>query len=149
MKRAGKVRFDYSGDVPFLVVADGDALNFIDYEVGQVTKWPVDDTPLGILIGKSTDLAALGAQIQLNPGGIKDYIGLRAYDPDRPEMGIITVFFQEIDKDTVVLKSWVVEDAQGRITVVELSDPVHNLALADDLWKFKDPRGLAKRRGRR
>ena len=158
MARPGRIRFDYTGftegasddggTVPFLVVGNGETIDFIDYEIGQVTKWPIDDTPLGILIGKKTDLAALGAQIQMRPGGMEGYIALRASDPEKPEMGLITVFFREVDEG-VELASWLVEDAQNRITVVEIIDPQHNLELSKSLWQYKDPRGLAKRRTRR
>ncbi len=151
MARPGHVRFDYTDDTPFLVVADGKTLNFVDYEVGQVSRWPVKDTPLRALLGKSTDLASVAANIQLAPAGIEDLIALSAHDVDQPEMGEITIYFKKsaTKGDALTLQSWAVKDAQGAITFVELSNPEENLTLDENLWKFKDPRGLSRRRANR
>lgn len=148
MARPGKVRFDYADDVPFLVVADGKTLSFIDYEIGQVTRWPVKDTPLRALLGGSTDLASIGANIEMAPFGTEGLVALHATDVDRPELGHITVYFEEdaTTPEKLRLVSWVVTDAQGQITTVELSQAQINIDLADNLWDFEDPRGLAKRR---
>jgi len=148
MARPGKIRFDYEGEVPFLVVADGKTLSFIDYEIGQVTRWPVADTPLRALLGSSTDLASIGANIELAPGGIAGLMALHATDVDRPELGSITVYFEETPNtdEKLRLLSWAVIDAQGQLTTVELVDEEVNVEFAAKLWEFDDPRGLAKRR---
>ncbi|MFC3053652.1 LolA family protein [Kordiimonas pumila] len=151
MARPGKIRFDYADDVPFLMVADGKTLNFIDYEIGQVTKWPVKDTPLRALLGKSTDLASINAHIQVAPEGVENLVALSASDPDKPEMGRITVYFENAPDLPGGLKllSWVVIDAQEKVTIVELSRQSVNVDLKSDLWSFEDPRGLTKRRTNR
>ncbi|MBL4838726.1 MAG: outer membrane lipoprotein carrier protein LolA [Kordiimonadaceae bacterium] len=148
MERPGKIRFDYADDIPFLVVADGKTLNFIDYEIGQITKWPVKDTPLRALLGNSTDLLSINAHIETEPSGLKGFIALSAADPDKPELGQITVYFQQAPEVPGGLKliSWVVIDAQGEATTVEVSNSVINTELAASLWKFKDPRASANRR---
>ena len=76
------------------------------------------------------------------------FVALHASDPDKPELGQITVYFEEALKDDQPLKllSWVVTDAQGQITTVELTDGQVNVDLSDSLWQFDDPRGLARRR---
>ncbi len=148
LEQPGRIRFDYTEDVPFLVVADGKVLSFVDYEVGQVTRWPVADTPLKLFLADRPDLSALGARIQLNPAGLADHIALQAADPEKPDQGVITVYFRRLeeDKSALELRSWVVEDAQGLITVVEVFDGKDNPNLSASLWEFEDPRGLAKRR---
>ncbi len=148
MQRPGKIRFDFKDDVPFLVVADGKTLNFVDYEIGQVQKWPVKDTPLLAIIGKGFDLASVNAHIERAPEGMTGLLSLSANDPDRPEMGQITVYFEETPGQTVGLRliKWVVVDGQGQATLVEIYDQEINPTLANSLWTFKDPRGLAKRR---
>lgn len=148
LERPGRIRFDYSDETPFLIVSDGTVLSLIDYEVGQVTKWPVDDTPLRLLLQKDVDFAELGASIMLNPAGLEDHVAMRAQDPDRPELGLITIFFRtsETAPGGLELVSWVVEDAQNRVTVVELYDADYTPDLQESLWTFEDPRGSAKRR---
>src|SRR5207237_10490708 len=55
LKRPGKVRFQYgSGDL--LLVADGRQLWYLDYQVGQKNHWPLNKTPLGVLLSGSPDL---------------------------------------------------------------------------------------------
>ncbi|WP_262692428.1 LolA family protein [Kordiimonas aestuarii] len=148
LERPGYIRFDYTDETPFLVVADGKTLNFVDYEIGQVSKWPVKDTPLRALLGNSVDLAALGAHIELDPAGATGVIALTAQDNDRPELGTITLYFRQKDetKGGLQLNSWAVVDAEDRVTYVELSNQQVNIKLDDKLWEFEDPRGLSKRR---
>ena len=50
LKRPGHVRFEYQKDVPLLIVADGKALTMIDYEVRQVQRWPIRNSPLAALL---------------------------------------------------------------------------------------------------
>lgn len=148
LARPGRVRFDYEDGIPFLVVADGKTLNFIDYEIGQVTRWPVSDTPLRALLGGSTDLASIGANIELAPFDNPELVALHAVDVEKPELGHITVYFQQqpyVDQKLRLLR-WDVTDAQGQITSVELLDSKINVELAEKLWEFDDPRGLARRR---
>ena len=42
LKRPGKIRFAYGGGVNMLLVANGSTLNFIDYDVGQKSSWPIE-----------------------------------------------------------------------------------------------------------
>ncbi|RMB01821.1 LolA family protein [Eilatimonas milleporae] len=149
MERPGKVRFDYTDETPFLIVADGQVLSFIDYEVGQVTRWPIADTPLRLVLDRQPDLAALGASIEVAPGGIDSLIALSAADPDRPELGRITLYFRrdEAAPGGLALDSWVVRDAQDGLTIVDLDNARRNDGpLTASLWQFEDPRGLARRR---
>ncbi len=148
MERPGFVRFDYTDETPFLIVADGKTLNFVDYEIGQVTKWPLKKTPLRALLGGSIDLASLQARIELEPAGIPDLLALVARDPENPEQGEITLYFHQRPSEPsgLQLASWSVVDAKGEITYVELTDQTVNTQLAENLWTFEDPRGLSKRR---
>lgn len=151
LSRPGRIRFDYDDETPYLIVSDGNNLNFIDYEIGQISKWPVADTPLRIFLEDSkarTLLSRLNAEIRINPQGLANHIGLRVHDPEKPENGIIMLFFKQRDDQSqpLQLSSWIVEDAQGRVTLVELEDVRENIELASDLWTFEDPRGLNKRR---
>ncbi|WP_374763144.1 LolA family protein [Yunchengibacter salinarum] len=156
LKRPGRVRFDYDDDTPFLVVADGEVLSFVDYEVGQVQRWPVQDTPLRLLLGRSLPLDKVTARVDLSPGGRdgapdgqNDMIALHAQDPDKPEMGRIALYFERLSDAadrSLRLVGWNVVDGQGKTTRVRLSDHRRNPTLAAALWSFDDPRGLDKRR---
>src|SRR3546814_1818425 len=47
LKQPGKIRFEYQKNVPLLIVGDGKSLTMIDYEVSQVQRWPIRNSPLG------------------------------------------------------------------------------------------------------
>lgn len=148
LERPGYVRFDYTDETPFLIVADGKTLNFVDYEIGQVSKWPLKKTPLRALLGGSVDLASLQAHIEMGRPGFEDMILLSARDPENPEQGEITLHFMPDDGMPTGLRllGWSVLDAKGEITQLALTDQQVNVALDDALWTFEDPRGLDKRR---
>ncbi|WP_244954818.1 outer membrane lipoprotein carrier protein LolA [Sphingomonas lutea] len=77
LKRPGKVRFEYgSGDL--LLVADGSRLNFIDYQVGQKSSWPLNRTPLGVLLSNSPNL---NGRAQIVPSKDPRIVTVRARDP--------------------------------------------------------------------
>ncbi|NVJ71297.1 MAG: outer membrane lipoprotein carrier protein LolA [Alphaproteobacteria bacterium] len=147
LERPGYVRFDYTDETPFLIVADGKTLNFVDYEIGQVSRWPLKKTPLRALLGSSIDLASLQARIQVDARGLKGLITLTAKDPENPEQGQIELFFMpSADPSGLTLIGWEVIDAKGELTVIELSNQQVNTTLEEALWSFEDPRGLTKRR---
>src|SRR3954471_12780776 len=77
LKRPGKVRFQYgSGDL--LLVANGKSLTFIDYQVGQKSSWPLNRTPLGVLLSGSPDLKG---RAQIVPSDDARVVTVRARDP--------------------------------------------------------------------
>ena len=57
IKRPGRIRFDYGRSANILIVGDGRALTFVDYDVRQVQRWPINDSPLSVLLDPSQDLA--------------------------------------------------------------------------------------------
>lgn len=154
MARPGRVRFEYTDETPILVVSDGNNVSFIDYEVGQVTRWPVNDTPLAFLlkddISLENDVAILGA----GPDPFAGYTYLTAKDPKKPEQGEMTLIFRgRLDgkgADAFTLYGWEVIDAQGNITNIRLANRQFNVPLNKELWDFEDPRPeRLKRRPRR
>ena len=56
LERPGKIRFQYQKGVPLLIVAEGGALTFIDYAVKQVQRWPIKNSPLGVLLDPTRDI---------------------------------------------------------------------------------------------
>lgn len=135
LERPGKLRFDFGNDAPFLVVSNGSLLTFVDYEVKQVTRWPIKKTPLGILVD---DNIKFDSTIEV-PDIIRfaGLIKVPVIDPKRQEYGYIILIFEE---STMELRAWEVVDAQGYTTRVALVNPEYNVAIDDKNFKFKDPR---------
>ena len=147
LRRPGKIRFDYEDDYPFLIVSDGRILNLVDFEIGKVSKWPISDTPLKMLLGTGVDLAELGARVEANPGGAQGFIAVTASNPKKREQGEITLFFLESPDAAggLILDSWRVLDGQGKVTQVTLDDQQANAQMDASAWTFDDPRAAAKR----
>ncbi|SVE22237.1 uncharacterized protein METZ01_LOCUS475091, partial [marine metagenome] len=56
LRRPGRIRFEYDDPSPLLIVADGFWLIFHDRELGQVSRYPLYETPLGVLVDEPVNL---------------------------------------------------------------------------------------------
>ena len=139
LKKPGKVRFQYQQGVPLLVVGDGKALTMIDYSVKQVSRWPIGNTPLALLLGPDKDIGRVAKTI---PSGSPDIILLAGQDPKHREYGSITVAFQRKAgaPGGLLLDGWTVLDAQNNRTTVRLTNQKFNGAIDDSAFRWADPR---------
>jgi len=138
LARPGKVRFQYQKDVPMLVVADGKSLAMVDYEVSQVSRYPIKQTPLSVLLDANADLAKYARVVN----STTKTLTVEAKDKKHPEYGTITIYFARDSSAPagLSLKGWRVLDAQGNRTDVALSNIAFNVPVADNAFRFKDPR---------
>ena len=81
LKKPGKIRFQYEKGVPILVVSDGKSLYFLDYQVGQKQRWPIGNSPLGILLDPSRDASRYARVL---PESDSRVVSVEAYDPKHP-----------------------------------------------------------------
>ena len=92
IKRPGRIRFDYGRSANMLIVGDGRALTFVDYDVGQQQRWPIGDSPLSVLLNPNQDLARF-ARVVRNDA---DVLMIEARDERRREFGTITIAFAKL-----------------------------------------------------
>jgi outer membrane lipoprotein-sorting protein len=146
LKRPGKIRFDYGKNADFLVISNGKSLFVVDYEVAQVERWPIGNSPLGALFDPDRDVKRFG---KLMPTSSKDVISVQVRDPKKPEFGMITLIFvtNAAAPGGLQLAYWVALDAQNNRTRVELANHRYGVAVADSTFTFKDPRRTARRPG--
>ena len=139
LKQPGRIRFQYEKGVPILVVADGGALTFVDYSVKQVQRWPVRNSPMGVLIDPKRGIERYARVV---PTGNAQVISVEANDPKHPEYGRITLVFARDASGPagLVLQGWVQLDSQGNRTTVRLSNQRFGVAVADSQFRYKDPR---------
>jgi outer membrane lipoprotein-sorting protein len=139
LKRPGKIRFQYEKGVPILVVADGNSLYFIDYSVRQVSRWPIGNSPLGVLLDPTRDITRFAT---VQPTSNPDVVSVEARDPKHPEYGRITLIFQRAASGPagLMLQGWVALDAQGNRTTVRLSEQRFNVPVSDGTFRWNDPR---------
>jgi outer membrane lipoprotein-sorting protein len=145
LKRPGRIRFQYQQGVPILIVGDGKALTFIDYQVAQVQRWPIGNSPLGVLLDPSRDISRFAKVVASTDPKV---VVVEARDPKRPEFGLITLAFTRRDSAPagLMLEGWVTRDSQGNRTSIRLSNQRFNVAVSDEAFKWRDPR--PKTRGR-
>jgi outer membrane lipoprotein-sorting protein len=145
LKRPGKIRFQYKAGVPLLIVGDGKALTFIDYSVKQVSRWPIGNSPLGILLDPTKDLRNFA---RIVPAADSRVVLAEARDPRRPEYGAITLAFaRDISAPAGLrLQGWVALDAQNNRTTVRLTNQRFNAAVSDQAFTWRDPRPMGPRK---
>lgn len=136
LQRPGKVRFEYSsGDL--LLVANGSTLTLVDYQVGQKSSWPLNRTPLGVLLSNSPDLKG---RAQIVPSGNANVVSVRARDPS--QYGSVTLVFMRSGAAPggLQLYGWTAIDGQNRRTTVRLSNVRYNVAVPASAFTYAEPK---------
>ena len=135
IKRPGKIRFDYGRAANMLIVGDGRALTFLDYSVNQQQRWPINVSPLSVLLNPNQDLGRFARVVEDNPR----YMLVRARDPRRREFGTITIRFLKSGSAPggLILAGWNTVDAQNNRTTVSLSGQRFNIPVADSAFAYR------------
>jgi outer membrane lipoprotein-sorting protein len=144
LKRPGRIRFQYQQGVPLLIVSDGRALTMIDYEVRQVQRWPIGNTPLGALLDPNRDLSRYG---RLQPTADPNVVSVVVRDRSHPEYGVMTFIFvrDAAAPGGLELTSWVALDSQNKRTTIRLSNQQYGVAVSDNAFRWNDPRSPSRR----
>lgn len=139
LKQPGRIRFEYQKDAQLLIVSDGRALTMIDYQVKQVQRWPIRNSPLGALLDPSRDLTRYGKLLKTTD---PDVVSVEVRDAKRPEYGVITLVFirSASAPGGLSLTGWVALDSQNKRTTIRLSGQQYNVAVADNAFAWTDPR---------
>lgn len=145
LRQPGRIRFQYAPGNPLLIVADGRSLTLIDYEVRQVQRWPIRNSPLSVLIDPEANLVRYGRLIDT---GDRNTISVEVRDPARPEYGMITMVFIRDAASPAGLKlyGWVALDAQNHRTSIRLTNQRYNVPVADSMFRWRDPRPATRGR---
>jgi outer membrane lipoprotein-sorting protein len=139
LKRPGRIRFQYAPGVPLLIVSDGRALTMVDYEVRQVQRWPIKNSPLGALLDPNRDMSRFG---RLQPTIDPDVVSIEVRDRSHPEYGVITMIFvrKTSAPGGLELVSWVALDSQNTRTTIRLANHQYGVAVPDNFFRYNDPR---------
>ena len=138
LKQPGRIRFQYQKGVPLLIVGDGNALTMIDYSVRQVSRWPVGNSPLSVLIDPRKDMSRFA---RIVPSAIPGTVLVEARDPKHAEFGTITIAFSAGGgPGGLTLQGWSVLDAQNGRSTVRLTNQRYGVSISDRTFKWDDPR---------
>jgi len=143
IKRPGRIRFDYGRSANMLIVGDGRALTFIDYDVNQRQRWPINDSPLSVLLNPNQDLGRF-SRVTRNDAQV---LMIEARDPRRREFGTITIAFAKSASAPggLMLQGWNTRDAQNNFTSVRLSNQRFNVPVADSAFRYREPQRRSPR----
>lgn len=144
LKRPGRIRFQYDKSVNMLIVGDGKSLTVIDYDVSQVQRWPIRNSPLGALLDPNRDVKRYGT---LKPTGNPDVVSVEVRDSKHPEYGVITLIFMR-DANApggLELVNWVALDSQNQRTTIRLSNHRYGVAVPESVFTWRDPRPKLRR----
>ena len=144
LKRPGKIRFEYEKGVNMLIVSNGSSLTLVDYDVKQVERWPIKESPLGALLDPNRDVKRFG---KLQPTTNPDVISVEVRDAKHPEYGVITLVFVRDGSAPQgwELASWVSLDSQNKRTTVRLSNQQYGMSVPDSTFTYRDPRTTGRR----
>lgn len=115
MRRPGKMRFEYNPPEQALVMANNGAVFVFDRKLGgDPETYPLNRTPLGLILARNVDLSRANMVVSHGYDGTATTV--TAQDPENPEYGSIELKFTS---DPVELRQWVItDDGGGQTTVV-------------------------------
>jgi len=134
LDRPGRMRFQYDKPSPLLLVAGHGTVVFHDEQLGQTTNIPVDQTPLGLLLGETVSLAGdvTTTEFERPPGQLQ----ITLVRTKSPGDGSLTLF---LEAQPLALVGWSVVDNQGRETRLRMTNIVLGGTFDQSLFTFVDP----------
>lgn len=136
LRKPGLFRWEYGGDFPELVVADGEKIWIYDEMLEQVTvrnqSAAAVDSPLTLL----TEPGRLDEQFEVRDVGEADGMALLELRARRQDLEFERILVGLRD---AMLQSMILEDAFGLRTEISFSDPELNPEIEDRMFRFSPP----------
>ena len=135
VKRPGRLRFEYSLPSRQLIIADGQNLAVQDLDIKTDDRIALDQTTFRLLLKNDVDLIrdARILEVQDSP----DLVIVSLQDKSSEAPGKIRLFLTR--SPALELKEWVMTDAQGRDTRVEIANLVKTEEIDPALFKIVNP----------
>ncbi len=142
LQRPGRVRFEYGGgDEDLLVIAGGGQVAIFDARSNvPPEQYPLRRTPLHLILAREVNLGRSNMVVAHDGDGTSTRVV--AQDPERPEIGRITLVFTG---DPIELRQWVITDETGSETTVILGELEEGVSLGARLFNIPqeiEARGL-------
>jgi outer membrane lipoprotein-sorting protein len=142
MERPGKVRFDYALPSKQKIISNGKYLAIEDHDLNTADRYPLESTPFRMLLKDKVDLANDADIIALDVGDKIVVVTLQ--DREGKTGGQIRLF---MDWPNVQLREWIITDAQGLNTRIELANLEADKSIDPKLFTFSQDIGMPKFRG--
>ncbi|PRY80756.1 LolA family protein [Marivita geojedonensis] len=135
LRRPGKVRFEYNPPEQALVMANNGTVVVFDRKLGgDPESYPLNRTPLGLILARNVDLSRANMVVAHGYDGTATTV--TAQDPDNPEYGSIQLKFTD---NPVELRQWIITDDGGGQTTVILG-ALERKQLANRLFNIEQER---------
>ncbi len=135
--RPGRLRFDYALPSRLKIISNGYYLAIEDYALNTSDKYPLEMTPFRLLLSETVDLAKDANILGIEQG--PDAVVMTVEDKKGDAAGRISLFFNKADMS---LKEWIITDAQGLNTRIEVSDLEQNKRVSAELFEFSKDVGF-------
>lgn len=125
IKRPGRMRFDYNPPNAALVMAGGGAVAIFDRKSNEPPQqFPLDRTPLSVILARNVDLSRSNMVISRKRKGA--FTTITVQDPQNPKLGHIALVFSA---NPIRLRRWIITDEGGSKTTIILGKMVFGLKL--------------------
>ncbi len=136
IRRPGLLRFEYEPPNPLVVVANQGVVYVRDNDLKTTDSYPVDKTPLKFLLRKKIGVDEANI---LEVERAERAVGITLAATDVETEGDITLIFStEEESDALSLVRWIVRDAQGALTIVDLIDVIQDEKLSNELFRIPE-----------
>ena len=135
--RPGRLRFDYSLPSRLKIISDGYYLAIEDYALNTSDKYPLEMTPFRLLLSETVDLAKEANILGIEQG--PDTVVMTVEDKKGDAAGKISLFFNKADMS---LRQWIITDAQGLDTRIQINDLEQNKRVSAELFEFSKDVGF-------
>ena len=133
-QRPGKVRFDYDRPSRMKIISDGEYLAVENHDLRTADRYPLDATPFKLLLSEEVDLLNDARILSIDKG--EDVLILTMEDKTGESAGQIRLFFRT--EPELQLKSWIITDAQGTTTRIDLAELQRDVQLSAELFEFSE-----------
>lgn len=137
IERPGKVRFDYARPSREKIISDGQYLAIENHDLKTTDRYPLGSTPFKLLLTEQVDLIRDAAIISIDQG--ENIVVITVEDKAGKGNGQIRLFF---DWPEVQLREWIITDAQGLSTRIELVNVELNKETDPKLFTFSKDLGF-------
>lgn len=134
LKRPGQMRFKYADPSTIDIIADGKSVAVINTQLETQDLLPIKNTPLRYLLRDKLNLTKVDGI--KNVGLIGNNIVIIIEDAEAFNESQLRLFF---NKDTYALEQWIVTDAQGLDTSVQLFNTRPAVEETPGLFEIKYP----------
>ena len=142
ISKPGRMRFEYRPPAPTLIVSDGATVAVSNTQLRTVDRYPLDQTPLDLILGDRIDLA--GSHEIVGVARQQDAFIVKARSRGGRAQGNITLTFSEPDLE---LRQWTVIDNQGLSTTVALRDVQTGIEIPGSLFVLPDKNAFKQKPG--